>query len=604
MKFFILLAIFSLALVADAKRIKKLKCGPVSVDSPCPAGMVWALGDTPECDTTICRGAAPYCQDPPVQVFGCRCSDPNTKKDGLSCVKQCPLYPSAPPGGGPGGPDMYPSDPEVPESICPVGQQLVQVPTFECDMKRCRGDPPPKYCQFSSETLMACRCISGHYDHGNCVERCPRYPHAPPPPPPGRKNPHGLEGPGGREDANPDAYSTAAPALICPPGQIMMVGSTYECDMNRCRGDPPPPYCPYSLATETYCRCTSGHYDYGTCVEECPLYGQEPPTPPPTSAGSGRPQLSDYEIAYPMLIDPILPEDSFCPVGMTWEEGPTWDCDNAVCRGAMPVCQDEAARVFDCFCTDKSQSKDGSACVEQCPLYPQLGRSPEDFGPIVPGGPDLTPAPPGGGEGGVDPDGPGGHNDENPEYLIEVPVSICPPGQIMMIGPTWECDKHRCRGDPPPGYCPYSSATETYCRCISGREDGDTCVAVCPRYGQEPPTPPPTPAGPAVSGRPQLSDYEIAYTMPIDPILVDPMPEDSICPAGMTWEEGPTSDCDRAICRGNIPVCQDEAARVFGCFCTDKSQSQDVGGCVSQCPLYPSAPPRKGFGGDHDIMYA
>ena len=96
---------------------------------------------------------------------------------------------AAPPDGDIGGPANYPNDPEVPDLICPVGQQLVQVPTLECDMKRCRGDPPPKYCQFSSETLMACRCISGHYDHGSCVERCPRYPRAPPSSPPGRKNP-------------------------------------------------------------------------------------------------------------------------------------------------------------------------------------------------------------------------------------------------------------------------------------------------------------------------------------------------------------------------------------------------------------------------------
>lgn len=64
------------------------------------------------------------------------------------------------------------------------------------------------------------------------------------------------------------------------------------------------------------------------------------------------------------------PPQNLCPDGMEWKEGPTWDCDNEVCRGMQPMCQNETARVMGCFCENPQQSKDGDQCVSQCPLYP------------------------------------------------------------------------------------------------------------------------------------------------------------------------------------------------------------------------------------------
>lgn len=59
-----------------------------------------------------------------------------------------------------------------------------------------------------------------------------------------------------------------------------------------------------------------------------------------------------------------------CPRGMEWKEGPTSECDNHVCRGAQPICEDDTVRIMGCFCKKANQSKDGDKCVTQCPLYP------------------------------------------------------------------------------------------------------------------------------------------------------------------------------------------------------------------------------------------
>jgi hypothetical protein len=57
-------------------------------------------------------------------------------------------------------------------------------------------------------------------------------------------------------------------------------------------------------------------------------------------------------------------------LGKHWVEGPTWDCDNRVCRGAMPYCQDETARTWACFCINPNAKADGDRCVLRCPFYP------------------------------------------------------------------------------------------------------------------------------------------------------------------------------------------------------------------------------------------
>lgn len=64
------------------------------------------------------------------------------------------------------------------------------------------------------------------------------------------------------------------------------------------------------------------------------------------------------------------PSPSVCPEGMEWKLGPTWDCDNQVCRGIQPICIDETYKVMGCFCKNQNQSKDGDKCVTHCPLYP------------------------------------------------------------------------------------------------------------------------------------------------------------------------------------------------------------------------------------------
>lgn len=55
-----------------------------------------------------------------------------------------------------------------------------------------------------------------------------------------------------------------------------------------------------------------------------------------------------------------------------WRDcGPTYMCDNQVCRGARPICTEEDATicVAGCFCKE-GYSRDGSKCVKECPLYP------------------------------------------------------------------------------------------------------------------------------------------------------------------------------------------------------------------------------------------
>jgi hypothetical protein len=83
---------FTLAALLSAVMAHKFTCVPDTTPK-CPAGQAWLEGDTPQCDTRICRGARPVCEDPPELVFKCRCTDPNEKMDGDKCVKQCPLYP-------------------------------------------------------------------------------------------------------------------------------------------------------------------------------------------------------------------------------------------------------------------------------------------------------------------------------------------------------------------------------------------------------------------------------------------------------------------------------------------------------------------------------
>lgn len=77
-----------------------------------------------------------------------------------------------------------------------------------------------------------------------------------------------------------------------------------------------------------------------------------------------------YFVCARMVCKPDKPVQNVCPTGMEWKEGPTWDCDNQVCRGARPMCEDETARIMGCFCKKANQSKDGDKCVTQCPLYP------------------------------------------------------------------------------------------------------------------------------------------------------------------------------------------------------------------------------------------
>ena len=63
----------------------------------CPRGQVWRKGPTFMCDTSICRGAAPYCDDPAVLIFACRCKNSALRMDGGKCVTICPEYPAPPP---------------------------------------------------------------------------------------------------------------------------------------------------------------------------------------------------------------------------------------------------------------------------------------------------------------------------------------------------------------------------------------------------------------------------------------------------------------------------------------------------------------------------
>lgn len=65
------------------------------------------------------------------------------------------------------------------------------------------------------------------------------------------------------------------------------------------------------------------------------------------------------------------------------------------------------------------------------------------------------------------------------------------------------------------------------------------------------------------------------------------------CPFGQRLRYGPTMNCDKTVCRGIEAPCDEAAAAmtVQRCFCIDINQGMDGGQCVSQCPLYPAAPP-------------
>ncbi|CRK92649.1 CLUMA_CG006205, isoform A [Clunio marinus] len=59
-----------------------------------------------------------------------------------------------------------------------------------------------------------------------------------------------------------------------------------------------------------------------------------------------------------------------CPEGQVYRLGPTWDCDDRICRGYLPYCENPEERVARCFCEDPLESMDGNRCVRICPPYP------------------------------------------------------------------------------------------------------------------------------------------------------------------------------------------------------------------------------------------
>lgn len=59
-----------------------------------------------------------------------------------------------------------------------------------------------------------------------------------------------------------------------------------------------------------------------------------------------------------------------CPIGQKLAIGPTMECDNMICRGAMPICEDPTVTVLRCFCKNPALIMDGAKCVKTCPLYP------------------------------------------------------------------------------------------------------------------------------------------------------------------------------------------------------------------------------------------
>lgn len=56
--------------------------------------------------------------------------------------------------------------------------------------------------------------------------------------------------------------------------------------------------------------------------------------------------------------------------GQHWVKGPTYGCNNKICRGARPHCEDPNAQEWGCFCVNPNRFQDGSKCVKKCPLYP------------------------------------------------------------------------------------------------------------------------------------------------------------------------------------------------------------------------------------------
>ena len=87
MKIFISLLFLAISLNSFVIPAKILKC-----ESTCGEDKEWALGPTWECDSRICRGIPPICEDPPQQVWRCFCKD-GKSLDGDRCTSECPLYP-------------------------------------------------------------------------------------------------------------------------------------------------------------------------------------------------------------------------------------------------------------------------------------------------------------------------------------------------------------------------------------------------------------------------------------------------------------------------------------------------------------------------------